>query len=75
MKVNLKSIKNFEKEKITSNKLFGGWDGIIGTGSGEFAGFTYESDTLVDDNKDGKWSAGESMVFHHTTPSLEPGRI
>ncbi len=62
----MKSIEEFKKEKISTNKINGGWDGIIATEAGEVAGFTYTSDYLVDEDGDGEWGSGETMSFHWT---------
>ncbi|WP_430409998.1 hypothetical protein [Kordia sp.] len=65
-----KNIKKLQTLKVEIPKIYGGWDGIQATGGGVVQQFSYESDLFVDENGDGKWSAGESMHFYHTTPTI-----
>ncbi|QHI38678.1 hypothetical protein IMCC3317_40720 [Kordia antarctica] len=67
----LKNIKKLVTLKIDTANVYGGWDGILATGSGSISGMDYESDIHVDSNGDGKWSSGESVHFYHTTPSID----
>lgn len=59
----LQSLENFQTEKIKPIEVFGGWDGVLGTGPGEFAGYNYNSDIHFDEDGNGKLSTGEEMVF------------
>ena len=68
----MKSLNNFKNQEINTTKFYGGWDGVHNTGSGSINGMDYESDVFFDDNNDGKWGAGESIIFHHT--SIQPNR-
>ena len=68
----LQSLEKYREEEIKSSEIFGGWDGILGTGPGEFAGMSYTSDFHFDDNGDNLVSVGESIVFHWTP---QPGKI
>lgn len=61
-----RTLKDFKSLKITNieiSKVHGGWKDVISSGPGSMAGIDYTSDYVFDDNGDGKWGPGESMVL------------
>lgn len=63
-----RTIKSFESLKIddiVTSSIYGGWKDVISSGAGEMAGISYTSDYIFDDNGDGKWGVGESIVLHN----------
>jgi hypothetical protein len=70
----MKSLKDFKTSELKGMNVVGSWNGIYNTPGGNFQGMEYESDTFADDNNDGKWGPGESMILHHTRmPTIQQG--
>lgn len=59
----LERIKDFKNKEIESHQINGGYDGVIQTGAGEFAGMKYTSDHHNDEDGNGLLSIGESITF------------
>lgn len=66
MKVDkLKGLADFKNQEFKGASIYGGWKGIFATGSGEIGGMRYTQDIHVDDNDNGIWDVGESVIFHY----------
>lgn len=72
----MKTLQDFKNSELVSkklNKIFGLSGGIVDTPGGEFQGMKYDRDYFHDDDRDGEWGRGESIVLINCEPAMGNG--
>lgn len=72
----MKTLQDFKNSEVVSkklNKIFGLSGGIVETPGGTFQGMKYDADYFEDDDRDGKWGSGETLVLINCAPVMGIG--
>lgn len=60
----IKQLQEFQSSEIKTTEIYGGWKDVIQTGSGTVQGMSYTSDFHFDNDSNGEWGQGESVIFN-----------